>query len=42
MTELHRQSWSREVMAVDHSRYQEPEVRDIMMEEVVWFEDLTG
>lgn len=42
MTELHRLSCSREVMAMGHSRYQEPEVRDTMKEEVVCFEDLTG
>lgn len=42
MAELHRLSWSREMVAMGHSRYQEPEVREIMKEEVVWFEDLTG
>lgn len=30
------------MMAVGHSRDKEPEVRDVMKEEVVWIEDLTG
>lgn len=42
MAELCRLSWSREMMTVGHLRDKEPELRDIMKEEVVWFEGLTG
>lgn len=42
MAELLRLSWSRETMAVGQSRDKKPELRDVMKEVVVWFEDLTG
>lgn len=42
MAGLCRLSWSREMMAVGHSKDKEPELSDIMKEEVEWFEDLTG
>lgn len=42
MAKMRRLSWSKEMMAVGHSKDKEHEVRDIVKKEMVWFEDLTG